>query len=103
MTALERRVVRLEDAVAGPAPSPSYVVWVPSEAIGDAEAVQAAISEHQRRTGYQGAVMVLPPLMTTAQFRQGARGAAGAIRQAEAERKARGPLLARLRAAWRGE
>ena len=68
MTTLERRVVRLEGIVATPAPSPSYVVWVPSEAIGAAEAVRAAISEHQRRTGYQGAVMVLPTLMTKAEW-----------------------------------
>jgi hypothetical protein len=68
MTTLERRVVRLEGAVAGPAPPPSYVVWVPPEVIGDAQAVGAAISEHQLRTGHPGAVMVLPPPMTKAEW-----------------------------------
>jgi hypothetical protein len=60
--ALERRLVRLEGAVAGPAPS--FVVWVPPDALGDAEAVRAAIAEHRHRTGWRGAVMVLPPRMT---------------------------------------
>ena len=66
MTALERRVVRLEGIVAGP-PS-SYVVFVEPEALGDAEAVCAAIAEHRRRTGWKRPVMVLPPVLTTAEW-----------------------------------
>ena len=41
--ALERRLVRLEGAVTGLAPS--YVVRLPSEAMGDDDAVRAAIAE----------------------------------------------------------
>jgi hypothetical protein len=53
VTALERRLVRLEGAVAGPAAFP-YVVWVPPDALGNAEAVRAAIAKHLRRTDWTG-------------------------------------------------
>jgi hypothetical protein len=66
--ALALRVARLEGAVAGTAPSPSYVVSLPPEALGDDEAVRAAISEHRRRTGWTKAVVVMPHALTTAEW-----------------------------------
>jgi hypothetical protein len=56
------RLVRLEGAVAGSAPS--YVVKMPADAMDDAKAVRAAIADHQRRTGYAGVVVLAPAWMT---------------------------------------
>ena len=66
MKLLERRLVRLEAADTGAAPS--YVVRLPSEAMGDDEAVRAAIAEHRRCTGWTGPVMLAPARMTQAEW-----------------------------------
>ena len=63
---LERRLVRLEGAVTGVASR--YMVRLPGEAIGDDEAVRAAIAEHRRSTGWMGPVILAPARMTQAEW-----------------------------------
>ena len=64
--ALALRVARLEGAATGLAPS--YVVRVPAEAMGDADAKRAAIAEHRRCTGWTGPVVLAPARMTQSEW-----------------------------------
>ena len=64
MKPIELRLVRLERERAGNRAAQSYVVRVPAEAIGDADAVRAAIEEHWRVTGRTGWVVVAPAATT---------------------------------------
>ncbi len=66
MRALALRVARLEGAATGSVAS--YVVRVAPDAMGDAEAVRAAIAEHRRYTGWTGPVMLAPARMTQAEW-----------------------------------
>jgi hypothetical protein len=62
---LKLRLVPLEgEAVGGSAPS--FVVRMPVDA--DREAVRAAITDHQRRTGWMGPIVLAPPEMTEAEW-----------------------------------
>lgn len=62
MKAIGLRLTRLERAGGGPAAS--CVARLPIEAMGDEEAVLAAIAEHRRRTGYAGAIVLACSKMT---------------------------------------
>ena len=64
MNGIERRLARLERAGTGTRRNHNYVVRLPAEAMGDREAVRAAIEEHRQRTGYAGAVAVMPNRVT---------------------------------------
>lgn len=55
--AIHRRIAALE---ARHRSTPSYVVEVSDEEMADAVAMQAAIAEHRRRTGWAGPVIVAP-------------------------------------------
>ena len=44
------------------------MVRLPGEAIGDDEAVRAAIAEHRRSTGWMGPVILAPARMTQAEW-----------------------------------
>jgi hypothetical protein len=54
---MQRRVAALE---AQRAPAPSYVVCLSDEDLASPAAVDAAIAEHQRRTGRPGPFIVAP-------------------------------------------
>ena len=54
---MQRRLTALE---ARHRSTPSYVVEVSDEDMADPVAMQAAIAEHQRKTGWTGPVIVAP-------------------------------------------
>jgi hypothetical protein len=60
-SSIQRRIAVLE---ARHQPVPSYVVWVSAEEHVDPAAVEAAIAEHQSRTGWTGPVITVPPEAT---------------------------------------
>lgn len=66
MKTLELRLVRLEGAATGLAPS--YVVRLPAEALEDGEAASEAIAEHRRRTGWTGGVVLAPARLTQSEW-----------------------------------
>ena len=76
MKVIELRLARLERGASRERPA-SYAVTVSVDAIGNDEAIRAAIAEHRRRTGYAGAVLVVPQSMTETEWlaRHGHAGA----------------------------
>ncbi len=60
-SSIQRRIAALE---ARHQPAPSYVVWVSAEEQADPVVVEAAIAEHQRRTGWARPVITAPPEAT---------------------------------------
>ncbi|MBL6082098.1 hypothetical protein JMJ56_29405 [Belnapia sp. T18] len=60
-----RRLAALE---ARRAPAPSYVVWLLDEDLANPAAVEAAITKHQRRTGWAGPVIVAPVEVTVEEW-----------------------------------
>jgi hypothetical protein len=66
MRTLDLRLARLEVAAARSAPS--YVVRVPSGAIGDEAIARAAIAKHRQRTGWMGPVLLVEPELTHSEW-----------------------------------
>ena len=62
---IHRRLTALE---ARHRSTPSYVVEVSDEDMADLAAMQAAIAEHQRRTGWTGPVIVAPAEVTVEEW-----------------------------------
>jgi hypothetical protein len=62
MKKLQQRLARLEHS--NVVLSTSYVVRLPAEALGDAEAVSAAITEHQSLSSQTSFVLLAPIKMT---------------------------------------
>ncbi|MBL6081648.1 hypothetical protein JMJ56_27025 [Belnapia sp. T18] len=62
---LPRRLAALE---ARRAPAPSYVVFLSDEDLANPAAQEAAIAEHQRRTGWAGPVIVAPVEVTVEEW-----------------------------------
>ncbi len=65
---MQRRVAALE---VRRAPVPSYVVWVSDEDLANPAAVDAAIAEHQRQTGWTGPVILAPIEATVEEWAAG--------------------------------
>ena len=64
-SAIERRLTALEDQRR---PSAGYVVRLPDEALKDPAAKHAAITDHRRRTGWMGPVVLAPVEMTVVEW-----------------------------------